>query len=408
MASSVRSNEEALLHEALLHRVRMRFQWWWLIWAAAGLCTFLCGAALGVVSNGGVGGGGGWFSGLLAPAFGGRERVTILAVGVDTSTARGLADTIMVAVVSPRTGEISALSIPRDSRVEVPGAGVRRINSSHAIGGLPLTIQTVELLLGLPVDRHIEVSVPGLVKLVDAIGGVEMEVEKRMKYRDRSQDLNIDLQPGRHRLDGEQAMGYVRFRHDATGDLGRMERQRKFLRVVLRQLMQPDNVARLPKLAETFVETVNTDLSVRELLTLKKLAEQAGPEGIRAATLPGEPGMVNGQSMIVLDRDEVAEAVSRILRGQGLSVRVLNGTAVNGVAARVAGVLEEAGCEIVEVGNAEEQSEMTLVVDHRGRARRAERVAEWLGRGVISAQPRGDDPADVTVIVGRDMLGQVQ
>jgi len=387
---------------------RLAFQWWWLIWAVAVICIFLCGIGLGIVSSGGPGGQGGWFSQFLSPPFSGADRVTILAVGTDNSSGRGLADTIIVAAVYPRTGEISALSIPRDSRVEVPGMGVRRINSSHALGGMPMTIETVELLLGMPIDRSIEISVPGIVQLVDAIGGVDIDVEKRMYYRDRSQHLTIDLQPGLQHLDGEQAMGYVRFRHDATGDLGRMERQRHFLRAVITQLMKPGNVAQFRKLAEVFVKTVKTDLNIPDLMSLKRLAEQGGPDAIRATSLPGEPKAIGGQSMIELNPDQVRETVNQVLRGQGLSVQVLNGTDVNGLGASVAATLEEAGCDITEIGNAQGRTEQTLVVDHRGRARRAERVADWLGRGVVSAQPDGNNPADVTVIIGRDLAGQTK
>jgi len=395
-----------LNRRAAAHASGPRFQWWWLVWVAAGVCTFLCGAVLGVVSSGLSGPGGGWFSQILSPAFGGRERVIILAVGVDKSSDRGLADTILVLAVSPRTGELSALSIPRDSRVQVPGVGIRRINSSHAVGGMPLTIETVEVLLGLPTDRYIRVDVPGLVKLVDAIGGVDIEVEKRMRYRDRSQNLSIDLQPGWQHLDGTQAMGYVRFRHDAAGDLGRMERQRHFLRAVLRQLTGPTNVSRLPQLARAFVETVGTNLTAKELLALKRMVEQAGPEGIRAETLPGEPKMVRGQSMIELDGERVEQTVDRVLRGLGLSVEVLNGTGISGLGARVAAELEEAGCEITAVGNAKQKSDVTIVISRRPGSRRAERVAEWIGMGVISVEPEGDNPADVTVIIGRDFSRQ--
>lgn len=385
---------------------RLTFRWWWLIWVAAGVCTFLCGAALGVVSSGGNGGGGGWLGQLFNPPFGGRDRVTILAVGVDNSQGKGLADTVIVVSVSPRTGEISALSIPRDARVEIPGHGPHRMNVSHALGGMPLTIETVELLLGTPIDYSILINVPGIVKLVDAIGGVDVDVEKRMYYRDRSQHLEIDLQPGPQHLNGTQAMGYVRFRHDATGDIGRMERQRQFLRAVMREVLSPRNVSRLPKLAQAFVQTVRTDLSVSDLLALKKLVEQAGPDAIRSATLPGMLAMVDGQSMIELDLGQVKEAVERVLLGRGVSVQVLNGTDVTGLAGYVAGRLEEAGCDIIEVGNTQGKAETTLIVDHRGR-RRAERIAAWLGRGVISVAPDGDNPADVTLILGQDMVGQL-
>jgi LCP family protein required for cell wall assembly len=383
---------------------RVSFRWWWLIWAAAGICTFLCGTILGVVSSGSSGAGGGWFSQMLNPVFGGMDRVTILVVGCDNSSDKGLADTIIVMVVSPKTGEISALSVPRDSRVEIPGRGVHRINSSHVFGGMPLTIQTVELLVGMPIDKYIEINVPGIVKLVDAIGGVDIDVEKRMNYHDRRGNLNIDLQPGMQHLDGMQAMGYVRFRHDATGDIGRMERQRHFLRAVITQLSHPSNVTRLPQLSQAFLETVSTDLTSKEILTLKKLMEQAGPDGIRAESLPGVPKMIHGQSMIELDADQVRQTVDRVLRGQGLSVQVLNGTTVSGLGAKVASRLEEVGCDITETTNSEQKSDTTLVVSRRGGARRAERVAEWLGLGVISVQPEGDNPADVTVIVGRDYL----
>jgi len=250
--------------------------------------------------------------------------------------------------------------------------------------------------------------VPGIVELVDAIGGVDIDVEKRMKYRDRRGNLNIDLEPGMQHLDGTQAMGYVRFRHDATGDLGRMERQRYFLRAVVSQIMKPNNVSRLPQLAQAFVETVNTDLRVKDLLTLKKLVEQSGPDGVRAETLPGEPKTIHGQSMIELDPEKVTEAVGRVLRGQGLSVQVLNGTYLNGLGARAAATLEEAGCDITEVANAEETTDTTFIISHRGGPRRAERVSEWLGGvGVISVQPEGGNPADVTVVVGRDLIGKV-
>jgi uncharacterized protein YpuA (DUF1002 family) len=151
------------------------------------------------------------------------------------------------------------------------------------------------------------------------------------------------------------------------------------------------------------VETVNTDLTVKDLLTLKKLVEQAGPDGVRAETLPGEPKMVRGQSMVELDGDKVRQTVDRVLRGQGLRVQVLNGTDINGFGARVASTLEEAGCDITEVANSDQKSDTTLVISRRGGSRRAERVAEWLGLGVISIQPEGDNPADVTVIVGRDL-----
>ena len=383
-------------------RKHLGIQWWWLIWVGAGLCVFLCGALLGAVSGGGPGQSHGFLR-LLAPAFGGRDRVTILALGVDNSEGRGLADTIIVLVVWPKTGEVAALSIPRDSRVVIPGVGTRRINASHAYGGLPLTIETVEMLLGIPFDYYIELNVSGLVDLVDTIGGIDIEVEKRMHYRDRSQNLLIDLYPGLQHLTGEQAVGYVRFRHDAMGDLGRIDRQRKFLRIVVGEILSPDNVTRLPKLADTFVDTVETNLTVRDILSLKKIIEQLGPDAIRMAILPAHPRTIGGQSLLELDADEVQQTVDGVLWGQGIRVVVLNGTGIDGLAARTAETLARHGYEVLDVANAERKTASTLILDHRGQTRRAQRVSSLLGGAVISAAPDADNPADVTIILGEDL-----
>ncbi len=365
---------------------------------------FLCGVLIGAVSGGGSGTRKHGFLHLLAPPFGGRDRVTLLAVGVDTSEGRGLADTLIALTVWPERGELAALSIPRDSRVLVPGVGTMRINASHSYGGLPLTIRTVEMLLGSHFDYYVEVDVPGLVELVDAVGGLEIEVEKRMYYRDRSQNLLIDLQPGLQHLDGEQAVGYVRFRHDAAGDFGRIERQRKFLRVLANELLSPDRVSRIPRLVETFRETVSTNLTVSDILSLKKLVEQVGPDGLLMETLPTYPTEIDGESVLVLDAERVQGTVDRVLWGQGTRIVILNATDVRGLAARTAESLAGRGFDVMEVGNADRRTGTTLILDHRGQARRAQRVAEALGLGVISAAPDGDNPADVTVVLGGDFL----
>jgi len=383
-------------------RKRITFAWWWLIWAAAGICILLFGAGLGVMTSAGAGAS--RLSGFFSSRFGGRSHVSFLIVGADASTGRGLADTLMVCLVQPKTGEVGVLSIPRDSRVELPGVGIRRINAAHSLGGMPLTIETVELLLGLPIDYYVEMNTAGMVELVDAIGGIEIEVEKRMYYRDRAQGLLIDLQPGLQRLDGEQAMGYVRFRHDATGDLGRIIRQRTFVRAVAHRLLAPDMVSRIPRLIEVFLDTVDTNMSPKELLALKKVLEDAGVEGIRMETLPGEPRMIHGQSMIELDREQLQSAVNRVLWGYGVSVSVLNGTDVPGLAAMTAEELERRGCLIVTVGNAEERVDTTRIMDHRNQTARAQRVFGWLGRGAIFVAPDAGSQADVTVILGADMM----
>jgi LCP family protein required for cell wall assembly len=395
---------DALAGKKLYYKEPTGFQWWWLIWAAAGLSVFACGAILGALTNGS----GGWLGGIASPSFGGADRVSILLVGTDNSQGKGLADTIMVAMVSPKTDDVAMVSIPRDSRVYVAGVGYTRINAAHSTGGLPLTIRTVEGLLGFKINYYVEVNVAGLVKLVDAIGGVDLNVEKRMRYNDRSQNLHIDLYPGMQHLDGTQAMGYVRFRHDAVGDFGRVERQRQFMRVVAKKLLSPEHVASLPRVYKVFLETVNTNLTLRDMAALKRVMENTDPDAVRSATLPATPVNVDGASMLELDPTLVRQTVDRVLLHQGISVEVLNGTDQEGLATQVAQLLEQNGCLIVDVGNAKRKLDTTLIIDHRVQAARAERVAGWLGLGAVAVEPDSENPADVTVVLGKDILGGAQ
>jgi len=391
---------EFLTGKRLYYKEPKGFQWWWLIWGAAGICVFLCGVAIGVVSSGG----GDWFGDVITPPFQGAERITILMVGTDNSEGLGLADTIIYAVVYPRTNEISAISIPRDSRVYIPKVGYTRINASHSNGGLPLTIDTVQNLIGIPVDKYIEVNVPGLVKLVDAIGGIDIDVEKRMYYVDHSQKLHIDLQPGYQHLDGMQAMGYVRFRHDKVGDIGRMERQQKFLHAVLSKTFSQQSLVDIPKTIDVFLKTVKTNMSTRDLMSLKRIIETSGADSIVTETLPTTSVVIGGADMLDLAPAQVQEIVNRVLLHQGLAVEVLNGTTREGMAAQVGEELKQEGCTVVKVGNASQQTDTTVIVDHGGSTLRAERVAGWLGKGVVTVSPRDNNPAEVTVIVGKDML----
>jgi hypothetical protein len=176
----------------------------------------------------------------------------------------------------------------------------------------------------------------------------------------------------------------------------------------MQRLFSPERVLDIPKMADTFVNTVNTDLTIRDVMALKRIVEMNGPEAIRTAALPAQPVRVGGASMLELDPEGVRETVEKVLLRQGVTVSVLNATTTEGLAARVAGELEERGCEVIDIGNAEKQSDRTLVIDHRNSARRAERVAAWLGKGVLSVDADGENPADVTVILGRDMLGGTQ
>ncbi|MDH7571851.1 MAG: LCP family protein, partial [Armatimonadota bacterium] len=193
---------------------------------------------------------------ILKPPFEGKRRVFLLVLGVDEKNRlfksdRRRSDTMILACLDFEAKRVAALSLPRDTRVQLPGhQDFDKLNAAHAYGGVPLAQRAVADLVGIPPDRYVKTDVNGFRAIVDLIGPIEIEVEKPMHYDDNWGNLHIHLQPGLQRLNGEQALGYVRFRKDSAGDLGRMQRQQKFLRAVVKQMLTPAALVRLPKILE--------------------------------------------------------------------------------------------------------------------------------------------------------------
>lgn len=244
--------------------------------------------------------------------FPSRRFLTLLLLGVDEDKVMARSDTMMLLLLDLQRRRMAVVSIPRDTKVELPGYGTQKINAAHAFGGVPLARQAVESLLGCRVDYYVKTNVAGFVELVDLLGGVRLQVEKRMRYVDRSQGLFIRLDPGEQWLDGQKAMQYVRFRHDLEGDLGRIRRQQKFLRALVRQALQPENWSRLPRLLEHLPKAVETDLNLLQMKALLGFLREVNLEETPALQLPGTP-QVQGLCYWVVEPTQAALFFQRVL-----------------------------------------------------------------------------------------------
>lgn len=199
---------------------------------------------------------------------------TILVMASDAKGDNGRAslhsntDSMLLVHLDPATRRVSVLAIPRDTRAAIEGHGHFKINAANAYGGPELAKRTVSQLVGVPIDRYLLVSLRGVRAAVDAIGGVEVTVPKRMYYRDRAGGLTIDLSPGRQRLSGRQAEAFLRFRHDEQGDIGRIHRHQAFMNEVAGQVFAPRSFLQLPALWVALREHVETDLSTTEALRI--------------------------------------------------------------------------------------------------------------------------------------------
>jgi LCP family protein required for cell wall assembly len=302
---------------------RVRRIVWAFFWMVFWLSGLLLGSALGylhfasdgTISRAVVA----YITGETKPenAFPGKRKLTILVVGADENrdhrkrivNSMARTDTIMVVQVDFVNQRINALSIPRDTLVRIPGHGWGKINSAHALGGPKLLVETVSTLLGnLPIDEVVIVSYKAFEEAIDALGGVTIEVEKRMRYHDNWGDLHVDLQPGVQHLNGKQALGYVRYRH-TDSDFHRIERQQKFLRAVKERLKNPNVWMRAPQVLAAGLRHTRTTMEFEQLLALALFARQLRDEQIRTETLPVRDGI--GTSLIV-KREEATQLIREL------------------------------------------------------------------------------------------------
>ena len=250
----------------------------------------------------------------------GLRRQNILFLGVDASgNPRDLwtgtrTDTIILVNIDPRTKSVNALSIPRDSKVYLPGDnGVNKINAAHAIGGIEMTKRTIEDTLGVHIDRYIMVHDSAVKEIVDAMDGLDVYVEKPMHYNDNAGHLHINFNKGNHHLDGQQAVEYLRFRHDAMGDIGRTKRQQWFLRGLLADLQKPETITKIPHLIAVTSKYVKTDMSPYEMTQYAGLAKHFDMDNIEIAMLPGAPNKHGYTSYWILDPEKTQEVVDRLI-----------------------------------------------------------------------------------------------
>lgn len=250
----------------------------------------------------------------------GLRRQNILFLGVDVSgNPKDLwtgtrTDTIILLNIDPRTKSVNALSIPRDSKVYLPGDnGVNKINAAHAIGGIEMTKKTIEDTLGVHIDRYIMVHDAAVKEIVDAMDGVDVYIEKPMHYNDYSGHLFINFSKGMHHLTGQEAVEYLRFRHDALGDIGRTQRQQWLLRSILTKLKQPSTITKIPDIISVAKKYVKTDMSFYEMSQYAALAKHIDMDKIEIAMLPGAPNKRGYISYWILDPEKTQEVINRVI-----------------------------------------------------------------------------------------------
>lgn len=246
----------------------------------------------------------------------------ILVMGVDRvlespigspESFNGRSDSMLLIRLEPSDRTVDILSIPRDTQVPIPSYGVTKINAANVYGGSALAQEVVsEKLNGVEIDRYVRLDTSGLAALVDAIGGVEVNVPKRMKYVDKTQKLNIDLYAGVQTLNGEQAEGFARFRYDEEGDIGRTKRQQIVLKAIKAKIANPAMVLRLSSLINIMEKHVDSNLSFDEMMAIATFSMTLKPEQIQSSSLKGRSSDANEFrfSYWIVSADDVDRAIA--------------------------------------------------------------------------------------------------
>lgn len=258
------------------------------------------------------------------PKWEGSERVNILMMGVD---ARGLkkgeiprSDTMLVASIDPVQKKGYLFSIMRDTYVDIAGTDKQERINTAITHGPESAMKTASDLLGIPVQYYVYTDFQGFIKLVDAVGGVDFNVEKDMHYVSAADkhEYDIDLKKGMQHLDGKTALQYVRFRHDAMSDFSRTERQRNFLKAVAEKMKSTTSIMNLPGILEQINPYIDTNMTVNDMWKLASVgydSQMSGSEQIPPMSLLIEKNTSAGSVLGVSSEKKLKQYVQDVLNG---------------------------------------------------------------------------------------------
>jgi len=325
-----------------------------------------------------------------------RSELTILVLGQDYNhdrrgfiyTKGARADTIMLVRADLDAKRVSAVSIPRDSFVRAPDGRSGKINGTYARGGQELVRQTLEELFGVHIDHYVIVKPTAVKEIVDSVGGVNVETIDEMNYDDNWGGLHVHLPKGKQHLNGDQAVGFVRFREvnrtkitssghivpvrnvkgsKEEGDLRRTARQQQLIRALMEAANTPGNIWRADTIVNTAFGQVVTDLSKTQTLALAQIFRGAGAETMRNATLPGDDDMTGEAYYYRLDQERAQLTVDWLIKGDDaaakrlIRVAIKNSTDTNGAAKAAADRLVDLGYDAFSDGNSDVETVSTRV-----------------------------------------------
>jgi LCP family protein required for cell wall assembly len=337
------------------------------------------------------------------------NKVNILAVGYDSNVnGPSRADTIILISLDVETNEAGLIFLPRDTYINSNKRNFTKLNSSHVYGGIELTQKTVEEMLKIDIDYYLETDFRGFEKIIDRLGGVNINVSHNLNYVDKAGGLYIDIPAGQQNLNGEEALEYVRYR-DRRGDIGRIERQQKFIDAVLARVLSPAIVTKVPGVIKEVNDAVNTNIPLQDISPFLNTAKEINLSQLESKMLPGRPEYINGISYWIPDFEETEIMVDSLVRNKSYiknkeyQLNILNGVGESGAASKTANLLEKYGFKIDNIGNADKYDYQSSVIEYYSKddEKIASQIADLLGGKIEYVEDAEEDfDKNIKVIVG--------
>ena len=395
---------------------------------------------------------GGGLSGMLATVVGHDENtkknlpeIKVLVLGVSNGIEAKLTDTIMVASYNPNTQKATLLSIPRDTYIGTntkKATASQKINAIYSISENPEKVLTeVNKITGLDIKYYLVIETTALRKVVDTIGGVKFDVPIDMDYDDTSQNLAIHIKKGEQVLNGEQAEGVVRFRHNNNGtsypveygdnDIGRMRTQREFLKAVMKQTLKIENIFKLGQWLDILNENVKTNLDFNVVKDYIPYGVEFNTDDLLTDTLPGttpDLSTTNNVSIFVYNKKETEKLVEELFYNRDITeesentdenavnnissssstsskdikIEILNGTGNSKTLSTVTEELKAAGYNVTKTGTTNTTKKTSILNKKDVTETELKNIKETIGVGTISNSKSSSSKVDVTIIIGTD------
>jgi len=379
------------------------------------------------------------------PAWDGAERVTMLVMGLDyrdweAGEGPPRTDTMVLFTVDPINRSAGMLSIPRDLWVNIPGFNYGRINTAYQLGeayklpggGPQLAAETVEELLGVPVDYYAQIDFGAFVEFIDQIGGIEVVITEEIKIDPLGKGNTKKIKPGKYNLPGDLALAYVRARKTEGGDFDRSRRQQDVILAIRDQIkahkLLPKLVKNAPQLYEQLSTGIMTNLSLDQAIRLAWLGYQIPVESIKQGSIAadqitfaqspdGEQDVLKPRTEKIRElRDEIftqsgpANPIAagmdptELVKIESARVAVLNGSSIAGVAASTTDYLKSLGVNIVETGNSEKLVTNTEITFHSGKPYTLQFLVNLMQISPFRIRHFFDlaNSADIVIVVGDD------